>query len=77
MNTVQEHIGQSRWKVRELIIGERLGKRPSLPDNLQPEAADSSRLLRVKEQKHEERTEKQAPTVSFRAVGRGTGSWLS
>lgn len=63
-----EHEDHTPWTARELIIGERAGKRPSLPDHLQPEAADSSRLLRAAEKKHEERTERHAPAVSYRAV---------
>ncbi len=63
-----EHEGHVPWKARELVIGERAGKRPSLPDHLGPAAADSSRLLRAAETKHEERKEKQAPAVSYRAV---------
>lgn len=63
-----EHEGHTPWKARELIIGERSGKRPTLPDHLQPESADSSRLLRAAEQKHEERKEKQARAVSYQAV---------
>jgi transposase InsO family protein len=63
-----EYEGHAPWKARELVIGERAGKRPSLPDHLGPAAADSSRLLRAAETKHEERVEKQAPAVSYRAV---------
>lgn len=67
-----EHEGHTPWTARELVIGERSGKRPSLPDHLQPEAADSSRLLRAAEKKHEERTERQAPAVSYRAIWKET-----
>lgn len=63
-----EHEGHSPWKARELVIGERSGKRPSLPDHLQPEAADSSRLLRGAERQHAERRVQQVPAVSYRTV---------
>ncbi|MDQ0218659.1 hypothetical protein J2S21_001753 [Peribacillus cavernae] len=49
-----EFEGHPSWKAREMFIGERAGKRPALPDHLLPETADSSRLLRGAERKHEE-----------------------
>jgi putative transposase len=63
-----EYEGHTPWTVRELIIGERSGIRPTLPDHLQPEPADSSRLLRAAEKKHEKRIENQLPAISYRAV---------
>lgn len=63
-----EYEGHAPWKVRALVIGERAGKRPALPDHLQPEPADSSRLLHAAEQKHAERKTQQAPAVSYRTV---------
>jgi hypothetical protein len=63
-----EHEGYTPWKALELVIGERSGQRPRLPDHLQPEAADSSRLLRGAERKHEERHVQQAHAVSYRTV---------
>lgn len=68
MELTIEHEGHESWKVHELVIGERSGKRPMLPDHLQPEPADSSRYLRGAEQKHAERKEQQAPAVSYRTV---------
>jgi putative transposase len=63
-----EYEGHPPWKARELVIGERAGVRPQLPDYMQLEAADNSRLLRSAEQKHDQRKEKQAPAVSYRTV---------
>jgi len=63
-----EYEGHVPWKVRELVIGERSGKRPELPPHLQPEPAESSRLLRGAEQKQAERKERQTPAISFRMV---------
>jgi putative transposase len=63
-----EYEGHAPWKARELVIGERSGKRPELPEHLQPEPAESSRLLRGAEQKQAERKERQAPAVSYRTV---------
>jgi putative transposase len=63
-----EHDGHAPWKAREMAIGERSGKRPALPDHLQPQPADASRLLRGAERKHSERNQVQAPAVSYRTV---------
>jgi putative transposase len=63
-----EYEGQTPWQVREMIIGERSGKRPTLPEYMQPEAADSSRLLRGAQTKHTERKAQVSPAVSYRTV---------
>lgn len=61
------------WKVRELVIGERAGKRPSLPDHLQPQAADSSRLLTAAKERSQKRYETQSPAVTYRFVAKEDG----
>ncbi|SDJ44352.1 DDE-type integrase/transposase/recombinase [Paenibacillus naphthalenovorans] len=63
-----EYEGHEPWKVRELVIGERAGKRPALPEQLQPKPADASRLLRGAEKQHDRRREQQTPAISFRAI---------
>ncbi|MCC3359722.1 DDE-type integrase/transposase/recombinase, partial [Bacillus sp. REN16] len=68
-----EYEGYSPWKAKKLVIGERSGKRPTLPSHLQPQEADSSRLLKAAEQKHQERKVEQTPAVSFRAVWKEAG----
>lgn len=68
-----EYEGYSPWKAKKLVIGERSGKRPALPPHLQANEADSSRLLKAAEQKHQERKIEQTPAVSFRAVWREDG----
>lgn len=68
MELTIEYEGHAPWQVRELLIGERSGKRPVLPDHLQQEPVESSRLLRGAEQKRAERKEHQAPAVSYRTV---------
>jgi putative transposase len=65
-----EFDGYTPWKARELVIGERAGKRPSLPEHLLPQPAESSRLLRGAEQRFEERRDRQVPAVSYRTVGK-------
>jgi hypothetical protein len=54
--------------VRELVIGERAGKRPPLPEHLQKVPADSSRLLVVAAEKNRQRQKRQIQAVSYRAV---------
>lgn len=66
-----EHEGHAPWKARELVIGERSGKRPVLPNHLQLEVADTSRLLRGAEKKHEQRKDQQVQAISFRSVVKG------
>ncbi|MED4207592.1 DDE-type integrase/transposase/recombinase [Neobacillus mesonae] len=63
-----EYEGYSPWRAKKLVIGERAGRRPTLPSQLQSLEADSSRLLKAAEQKHQERKIDQIPAVSFRAV---------
>lgn len=61
-----EYQGHSPWKVRQLVIGERAGRRPKLPEHLGQQPADSSRLLTAAKQKNDQRREHQAPAVSYR-----------
>jgi transposase InsO family protein len=63
-----EYEGHTPWKARELVIGERSGKRPPLPDHMQKEPADTSRLLRGAKRQEERRHEQQAPAISYRTV---------
>lgn len=63
-----EYEGHAPWNVRELVIGERAGKRPPLPEHLQSQPTDSSRLLTAAEEKHRQRNERQAPAISYRTV---------
>jgi len=56
------------WKAKKLVIGERAGKRPELPEHLQVQSVDSSRLLKAPEQKNQEPQFEQKPAVTFRAV---------
>ncbi|HBQ86179.1 MAG TPA: transposase [Syntrophomonas sp.] len=66
-----EHEGHTPFKVKELVIGERTGNRPKLPEHLQPEPADSSRLLKAAAKKNKQRQTEQAPAVSYRTVRKG------
>ena len=66
-----EYEGHAPFKARELLIGERTGHRPKLPDHLQLEPAESSRLLTAAAKKNKQRKEQQAPAVSYRTVRKG------
>jgi Transposase and inactivated derivatives len=65
-----EYEGHTPWRVRELIIGERAGKRPPLPEHLGPLPADASRLLAGAEEQNRERKAQQAPAVAYRRVSK-------
>lgn len=68
-----EYEGHVPWRVRELVIGERAGKRPPLPEHLGPLPADASRLLTAAEERNRDRKEQQAPAVSYRRISKGNG----
>lgn len=65
-----EYEGYAPWKAKQLSIGEYAGKRPKLPDYLQPKQAEASRLLKAAALQNEQRKELQAPAVSYRIVRR-------
>lgn len=66
-----EYEGHQPFKARQLVIGERAGQRPPLPEYLQQEPVDSSRLLQAAVKKNNERKETQSPAVSYRSVRKG------
>lgn len=68
-----EYEGHKPWRARELVIGERAGKRPALPESMQPQPADASRLLRAAKKQQNKRQEQQSPAISFRAVRKEVG----
>lgn len=63
-----EYEGHPSWKARELIIGERAGKRPKMPEHLQSLPAQSSRLLVAAAQKNKQRKTETIPAISYRTV---------
>ncbi|MEH7504067.1 hypothetical protein V7152_18970 [Neobacillus drentensis] len=63
-----EYEWHSPRRARKLVIGEKAGKRPAFPSHLQPQEADSSRLLKAVEQKHQERQKGMNSAVTFRAI---------
>ncbi|NSW92619.1 MAG: transposase [Firmicutes bacterium] len=66
-----EYEGHDSWKARHLVIGERAGQRPKLPEHLTEQKAESSRLLSAAEKKNQQRKEHQMPAISYRNVPQG------
>ena len=63
-----EYEGHAPWQAKELVVGERAGKRPSLPTHIQPTPVESSRLLNAAEKRNLVRGERQVRAVSFRRL---------
>ena len=61
-----EYAGVKPRSVKELVIGERAGKRPEMPPTLQKQPASSSRLLTAAQTKNQERRDRVAPAVNYR-----------
>ncbi|WP_058300473.1 DDE-type integrase/transposase/recombinase [Gorillibacterium timonense] len=70
---IMEYEGHAPRRVRELVIGERAGKRPPLPEHLGPLPADASRLLTAAEERSRDRKAQQAPAVAYRRVNKEDG----
>lgn len=68
-----EYEGHTPWQARELVIGERAGQRPKLPEHLGIQPAESSRLLAAAAEQNRQRVEQQAPAVSYRTVRKAGG----
>lgn len=65
-----EYPGHAPRQAHQLVIGDRTGPRPKLPEHLAPMKAETSRLLRGATKKHGERRIRQLPAVSYRNVGK-------
>jgi transposase InsO family protein len=63
-----EYEGYTPWQVKELVMGERAGKRPSLPTHMQSIPVEGSRLLNAAEKRNQIRGERQVRAVSFRRL---------
>ncbi|WP_425060327.1 hypothetical protein SCACP_10140 [Sporomusa carbonis] len=66
-----EYQGHTPWKVKQLVIGERTGKRLALPAHLSPQPANASRLLAAASDKNQERRQQQIPAVFYRTARLG------
>lgn len=65
-----EYAGHAPIRARQLVIGEKTGKRPELPQHLMPVSVSESRLLKEASQKNKQRNSIQAPAISFRRIGK-------
>lgn len=66
--------GYPTWKAKELVISDRAGKRPSLPEHMTKAAASKSRLLEAAKEHTKQRKEVAVkPAVSYRNLGNGGG----
>lgn len=63
-----EYEGHPSWTAKRMVIGEQTGPRPKLPPHMQPQPAQSSRLLAAATKQNEQRRAQQAPAVSYRTV---------
>lgn len=63
-----EYQGYTPWRAKQLVIGERVGRRPKIPEFMQPVLAESSRLLDAAVKKNLERQQQQVPAISYRTV---------
>lgn len=61
-----EHTNHPPRKAKQLIIGEHSAPRPTLPDRMQPQPAESSRLLAAAAQQNKQRIDRQLPAISYR-----------
>jgi putative transposase len=66
-----EYEGHQPWTARELVIGERAGQRPKLPERFENQSTDASRLLDAAEKQHQERHERITPAVRYDSVWKG------
>lgn len=69
-----EYERHAPWTARELVIGERTGKRPPMPEHLGKQTAENSRLLNAAEKQFESRRAEQLTAVSYRKVKKGGNS---
>lgn len=65
-----EYDGHAPFKAKKLVIGERSGKKPQLPEHLLPIKSEESRLLKQASKQNEQRRKVQAPAVSYRGIGK-------
>jgi len=68
-----EYEGYAPWRVKELVIVERAGKRTPLPEHIGKIPAETSRLLAAAEERNQERKAEQAPAVAYRWISKEGG----
>lgn len=63
--------GYEPFKAKKLVIGERAGQRPKLPEHMSKVPAESSRLLAAATRKNQQRQAQKATAISYRALDIG------
>lgn len=63
--------GHEPWSAHPLVIGEKTGPRPSLPEHMGTRPTESSRLLEAAEKQHAQRQKKQERAISYTAQWEG------
>lgn len=63
-----EYEGHTPWQAKELIIGERAGKRPKLPEHLTKQPSENSRLLSGARKRNEKRIDTVLPAIAYRTI---------
>lgn len=63
-----EYEGHEPWQATKLVIGERTGPRPKLPERMLSQPAKSSRLLQSAAEQNSKRQKQQVTAVSFRRL---------
>lgn len=66
-----EYQGHTPFKSKQLVIGERAGQRPKLPEHLNTVPVESSRLLTAATKRNQQRQVQQVPAISYRSVSKG------
>jgi hypothetical protein len=66
-----ESEGHEPWTAKELVIGERAGKRPKLPEHLGPLPAQNSRLLTAAVNQHKGREARTVAAIRYDAQWKG------
>lgn len=66
-----EYEGYTPFKAKQLVIGERAGIRPKLPEHLTKVPAESSRLLAAAAKQNQQRQVRQATAISYRSISKG------
>lgn len=66
-----EYEGHTPFTVKPLVIGERAGKRPKMPEHMQAVPAESSRLLAAASEKNKQRKVDRPPAISYKSVSKG------
>jgi len=72
--TVEDKHLNTRFQIKELVIGEHTGPRPKLPDFMTTVKPETSRLLDEKQKRYEKRQLSAKRAISYAQINRGADS---